>query len=231
LRIPNFILNIPNVLSLARIVFVPLFIYLLMSPSKESKIWSLVVFAIVSITDLLDGWSARKLNQETEFGKFIDPLADKLLVVSTLIAFLILDKFIPLWMVIIIVGRDIMITVMRSMAIKKGTSLKTSNFGKIKTAFQMGSIVIIIMLYIFVKKHGKDFEMTGINIFSITDVLELLRSNEPNKWLIVAPYWIMLSVTILTAFSGVRYIMTNLTLFWPSKLESSTEPDNKEQNE
>jgi cardiolipin synthase (CMP-forming) len=228
LKIPDFILNIPNVLSLARIVFVPLFIYLLMSPSQEAKIWALVVFAVVSITDLLDGWSARKLNQETEFGKFIDPLADKLLVISTLIAFLILDKFIPLWMVIIIVGRDIMITVMRSMALKKGTSLRTSNFGKVKTAFQMGSIVIIIMLYIFVKKHGKEFEMTGINFFSITDVLELLKSNEPNKWLIVAPYWIMLSVTILTAFSGVRYLMTNLNLFWPTKSDNS---ENKENNE
>jgi cardiolipin synthase len=119
----------------------------------KAKIWALILFMLASLADLIDGWAARKLNQETEFGKFFDPLADKILVISALVALLLLDPLIPFWMIFIIVARDILITMMRSMALKKNKPLRTSRFGKIKTAFQMGSIVIIIMILI-IKKSG-----------------------------------------------------------------------------
>jgi cardiolipin synthase len=164
--------------------------------TQESWIYALVVFCIASATDLIDGWFARRFNQISEFGKFIDPLADKILVISSVIALLVLDPFLSLatdfWMVIIIAARDILITIMRTRAIKKGKVLRTSKFGKVKTAFQMGSIVIIITIYIARKSN-------------------LFVGNEN------IPYMIMLVMTIMTLISGIRYLYTNWTLFFPEK--------------
>lgn len=203
-----FISWVPNLFSFARIFLIPLFIYLLFIPEIESRVWALIVFIFASFTDMLDGWSARKLNQETEFGKFLDPFADKVLVVSSLIALLFLDHFIPFWMIVIIVGRDMLITLMRYLAIKRGRSLRTSRFGKIKTAFQMVSIIIIIMIIMIRKKAVLPPD---------DSVLDVIMSTRPEKWLIVSPYLLMLVVTILTAVSGLRYIYTNISLFYPAK--------------
>lgn len=199
---------IPNLISLSRIFLIPLFLYLLAQPSVEAKLWALVVFAIASLTDLLDGWSARKLGQETELGKFLDPFADKVLVAATLVAFVFLDQLIPFWMVAIIVGRDILLTFMRYLAIKRGKSLRTSRFGKVKTAFQMVSIIIIIMIFT-VRKKVADLGGQGILDITVSDIDE--------KWLVIGPYWIMFIVTVLTVISGIRYIMTNKELFIPGK--------------
>lgn len=199
MKLSGFIFNLPNLLSILRVVLIPLFIYLLSLKTVEGWIWAFFVFGVASFTDLLDGWTARKLNQESEFGKFIDPLADKFLVISSLIAILILDpylEFFDFWMILVIAGRDVLITVMRFLAIRRGRSLQTSNFGKVKTAFQMFSIVIIIMIYI-VKKTG---------IFVTHESV---------------PYWIMVAITALTAFSGLRYLITNWRLFLPEDHEKN----------
>lgn len=228
---------IPNLLSLLRIVLIPLFLYLIFTPSIMSRGLALFVFLIASLTDLLDGWSARKLNQETETGRFLDPLADKLLVVFALIAFLILDPLIPMWMVLIIISRDILITFMRYLSIKKGAHLRTSKFGKVKTAFQMISIMIIIMVYIAWSfdiniSHPSVDELVAIeetvnaggvvppvssgSFFRRSFIAyEIMTSDHPNKWLIVAPYCLMFIVTLLTFISGMRYILTNWRLFLP----------------
>lgn len=209
-------MNIPNLLSLLRIILIPFFIYLIFIPTITTRIWALVIFLIASLTDLLDGWSARRLHQETDMGKFLDPLADKFLVISALISFLFLDPLIPLWMVLIIIARDVLITLMRYLAIEKGTILRTSSIGKIKTTFQMISIIIIIMVLIV--------RSSGVNIshqievdayLKFTAVYDILVSDNPDKWLIVGPYLIMALVTILTAVSGLRYLVTNWRLFLP----------------
>lgn len=195
MKIPGNWLNIPNFFSYLRIILIPLFIYLLTIKTVESWTLAVIVFMIAAFTDFLDGWTARLLNQESEFGKFIDPFADKVLVISAVTAIIILDKNFEIfdsWMIAIIVGRDVLITVMRMLALKRGRSLRTSRFGKFKTAFQMMSIVIIIMIYV-VRKSG---------IYPAPES---------------APYWVMLAVTILTALSGVRYLMTNWRLFLPER--------------
>ena len=189
-------LSIPNIFSYLRILLIPLIIYFLAKRTVEYYlIYALLIFMFASFTDFIDGWLARILKQESEFGKFIDPIADKFLVISSLIAIIVIDpsfEIIDSWMIVIIVGRDILITVMRWFAIKKGRPLRTSRFGKFKTAFQMLSIVIIIMIYMF-KRSG------------FFDTHESL------------PYWIMLTVTLMTALSGVRYLFTNWQLFFPEK--------------
>lgn len=184
--------NLANFLSYSRIILIPLFIYLL----AVNDLWlALIVFGIASITDFFDGWVARRFNQESEFGKFIDPIADKFLVIASLIAIIWLDPYFrgyDSWMIVVIAGRDVLITVMRWLAIRKGRSLRTSRFGKFKTAFQMISIVLILMIYLERKFHLFD---THVSV----------------------PYWIMLAVTIMTALSGIRYIVTNWQLFFPEK--------------
>lgn len=190
--------SIPNIFSYLRIVLIPVFIYLLTIKTAQAWMWALIVFCIASFTDFVDGWLARRLKQESEFGKFIDPIADKFLVISALIAIIAVDpyfEFFDSWMIVIIVARDVLITVMRWFAIQRGRSLRTSRFGKFKTAFQMMSIVIIIMIYM-IKKLG--FFETHVSV----------------------PYWIMLAVTIMTALSGLRYLFTNWQLFLPEKKEA-----------
>ena len=192
MSIPKFKFNTPNLLSLARIVLIPLLLYLLY---VKSWVLALVLFSVASFTDLLDGWSARKLKQESEFGIFIDPLADKMLVISVLAALMVLDPYLEIfdfWMIAVIVGRDVLITFMRYLAIRRGQTLRTSQFGKFKTAFQMMAIVIIIMIYI-VRTRGIYITHRSL------------------------PYWIMIVVTVLTALSGLRYLFTNWRLFLPEK--------------
>ncbi len=198
-------LSLPNFLSYLRILLIPLFVYLLTIKTVQAWTLSLLVFVIASFTDFLDGWLARRLKQESEFGKFIDPVADKFLVISSLIAIIALDPsfdFFDSWMILIIVGRDVLITVMRWLAIKQGRPLRTSRFGKFKTAFQMMSIGIIIMIYM--AKKGQFF-----------DTHELV------------PYWIMLAVTLMTALSGVRYLVSNWRLFFPDKKNSNVKGKNE----
>ena len=184
--------SIPNIISYLRIFLIPFIIYCLKIRTVEYMIYALLIFMFASFTDFFDGWLARKLNQESEFGKFIDPIADKFLVISSLTAILVIDPYFEVfdsWMIVIIVGRDILITVMRWLAIKRGKPLRTSRFGKFKTAFQMLSIGIIIMIYLS-KTSG---------FFVMHESL---------------PYWIMLTVTLMTALSGMRYLITNWQLFF-----------------
>jgi len=208
--------NIPNLVSLLRIVLIPLFIYLIFIPTMASRIWALVVFIIASLTDILDGWSARKLQQETDVGKFLDPMADKFLVISAMISFLFLDPLIPLWMILVIIARDLLITLMRYLAIRKGTELRTSKFGKVKTAFQMVSIILIIMVFI-VRGKGVDIShyVAADHYLKINAVYEIYLSQHPQRWLIIGPFLLMALVTLLTALSGLRYIVTNWRLFLP----------------
>ncbi|MBN2403873.1 MAG: CDP-diacylglycerol--glycerol-3-phosphate 3-phosphatidyltransferase [Spirochaetes bacterium] len=213
-------MNIPNTLSILRIVLIPLFLYLIFIARVEERIWALVVFIIASLTDLLDGWSARKLGQETALGKFLDPLADKFLVLAALIAFLFLDPLVPVWMILVIILRDVLLTLMRYIAIKRNSTLKTTRFGKVKTAFQMVSIIIIIMVLIVRSSMGHLAVKTSYDdIMKFNQVYEIITSEMPNKWLIVAPYCLMALVTLLTALSGIRYIATNRHLFLPSSFK------------
>ncbi len=207
---------IPNLISLLRIFLMPLFLYLIFQPERSMKFAALIVFSIASLTDFFDGWSARKLKQESELGKFLDPLADKVLVISTLVAFLLIDYLIPLWMIIVIIGRDVLVTVMRYIAVKKGMSIRTSRFGKIKTAFQMISILVIIMIFIV---RGANMtipeEIMKGHYMSLVPAWSITVSDMHDKWLIAGPYWLMLVVTILTAWSGIRYLVFNWRVLLP----------------
>lgn len=137
-------MNLPNKLTMFRVILIPFFIVFLLVPITPYDKWiALGIFIIASLTDLLDGKIARKYNLVTNFGKFMDPLADKLLVCSALICLIELDK-IPSWMVIIIIAREFIISGFRLVASDNGVVIAASYFGKFKTTFQMIAVCLMI---------------------------------------------------------------------------------------
>ena len=138
-------MNLPNKLTILRmIMIVPFVVFMLVPIGWAAGKWiALALFVIASLTDLLDGKIARKYNLVTTFGKFMDPLADKLLVCSALICLVELGR-IPAWIVIIIISREFIISGFRLVASDKGVVIAASWWGKFKTTFQMVMIVLMI---------------------------------------------------------------------------------------
>lgn len=137
-------MNLPNKLTLLRIVLVPVFMLFLLSDMKYGVEIGLVIFIIASFTDFLDGYLARKHKLVTKFGKFMDPLADKLLVSAALISLQYMDRLSP-WVVIIIIAREFAITGFRTLAASDGITIAASNWGKIKTNTQMFAIIALMI--------------------------------------------------------------------------------------
>lgn len=139
-------MNLANKLTLLRIILiVPFIVFLLLSGNGSMllKILAFSVFMIASITDFFDGYIARKYNMVTDFGKLMDPLADKILVLGALILFVEL-QYIPSWMVIVIISREFLVTGIRTLAASKGEVIPAGMSGKLKTTTQMIAILIII---------------------------------------------------------------------------------------
>ena len=140
-------MNLPNKLTIFRVILIPVFIIALMSgiiPEPVNRYVGVVIFCVASFTDYLDGHIARKYNLVTNFGKFMDPLADKLLVSSALICMIELG-FLPAWIVIIIISREFIITGFRLIAAEGGLVIAASWWGKIKTVTQMLMIILVLL--------------------------------------------------------------------------------------
>ena len=140
-------MNLPNKLTLLRIIMIPLFVILLLLEGGQNqylRIAALIVFCLASFTDFLDGQIARKQNMVTDFGKFMDPLADKLLVCSALICLIELNQL-PAWYVIVIIAREFIISGFRLVAADKGIVIAASWWGKFKTTFQMLTVILLIL--------------------------------------------------------------------------------------
>lgn len=137
-------MNLPNKLTIFRVILIPFFIVALLVPGIPAGNWiALAIFIVASLTDLLDGKIARKYNLVTNFGKFMDPLADKLLVCSALICLVELSR-IPSWMVVIIIAREFTISGFRLIAADNGVVIAASYWGKFKTTFQMIAVCLMI---------------------------------------------------------------------------------------
>lgn len=156
------ILNLPNKLTLFRIFIIPLFLLFLLGGigGEYSRYIALVIFIIASVTDALDGYIARKYNRVTNFGKFMDPLADKILVCSALIA-LIQTGDISSIVVIIIIAREFIITGFRLVASDSGVIIAASNWGKLKTISQM-----IMIMYLILGLRGGIFDTLAMILIS-----------------------------------------------------------------
>lgn len=137
-------MNLPNKLTVFRVILIPFFVVLLLFDITAYDEWiALAIFIIASLTDFLDGHIARKYNLVTNFGKFMDPLADKLLVCSALICLVELSR-IPAWIVILIIAREFIISGFRLIASDNGVVIAASYWGKFKTTFQIVMICLMI---------------------------------------------------------------------------------------
>ncbi|MDY2735963.1 CDP-diacylglycerol--glycerol-3-phosphate 3-phosphatidyltransferase [Intestinibacter sp.] len=180
-------MNLPNKLTLLRICLIPVFVILMLSQINNFFLIACIVFMVASITDFLDGKIARKYNLVTDFGKFMDPLADKLLVLSALICMIDYD-LVAGWMVIIIVARELTVSILRAIAADNGKVIAASGGGKIKTTSQMIAIIFLLI--------GANFS---------NDIILLIGT--------VAMY----IATIFTLYSGIDYLYKNRELFMNSK--------------
>lgn len=143
-------MNLPNKLTVLRMILVPFFVLALLWPFPHHFLVALVLFGIASYTDHLDGKLARKNNQITDFGKFMDPLADKILVISALVCFVSLDLC-DVWLVLLIIAREFMVTSIRLVAAGKGSVIAANNWGKVKTVSQIVAICVILLLQYIVE--------------------------------------------------------------------------------
>ena len=180
-------MNLPNKLTLLRICLIPVFVILMLSQVSNFFLISCIIFIIASITDFLDGKIARKYNLVTDFGKFMDPLADKLLVLSALICMIEYD-LVAGWMVIIIVARELTVSILRAIAADNGKVIAPSGGGKIKTTSQMIAIILL-----------------------------LIGANYSNSQIVFVGTIAMYIATIFTLYSGIDYLYKNRELFMNSK--------------
>jgi len=171
------LLNLPNILTLSRIAAVPVVVILLVFESQQNCFWAAFVFTAASITDWLDGYLARKWGVVTILGKFLDPLADKLIVMAALIMLIPLDR-VPAWAVFVILARELIVSGIRSIASSEGIVIAASDLGKYKTIFQMIAIVGLLLHYRYYWFFGVQFDFlypslhnAGIFIFYISLVL------------------------------------------------------------
>lgn len=181
-------MSFPNQLSMLRIVLAPVFLYLFLSENQLYKKLSLIVFFIAVTTDWYDGWHARRYGQVSKAGIFLDPLADKILTSIAFIGFYKLGLM-PLWMVVMIVIRDITITLLRSVQEAKGKTLRTSFIAKTKTFIQMTYIFLIVILVCVLSFDIPEGLKNQISEFLYSDI----------------NFYLMLSVTLLTIYTGISY--------------------------
>ncbi|MFZ3208844.1 MAG: CDP-diacylglycerol--glycerol-3-phosphate 3-phosphatidyltransferase [Geobacteraceae bacterium] len=179
--------NLPNILTLMRIAAIPLLAVLLISPSKCAGFWAAALFAMASITDWLDGYLARRMGIVTVFGKFLDPIADKLIVMAALIMLLPFNR-VPAWMALVIIGREIVITGLRGIASTEGIIIAASDLGKFKTIFQIVAILGLLLHYDYYWFFSINHPYLYVNMHNVG----------------IFYLWI---ATVITIWSGVDYLV------------------------
>lgn len=185
-------MNLPTQLTLLRILLTPIFVSLLFIENSYFKWASFFVFAMASLTDYYDGYTARKYGVSTVLGEFLDPLADKILVSSALISFNALG-YVPSWIVLVIVARDFFITGFRSYAILKGKPIVTHRLAKVKTYIQ---IVVLYFIYLY---HVISWSTAGAWWQKVVQWVEEVNFI----------FALLICITLLTVLTGLLYLIEN----------------------
>ena len=188
-------MNLPNKLTMLRIILVPFYIFfLLMGSIPHHYLVSLIIFAAASYTDHLDGKIARKYNMITDFGKFADPLADKIMIVAALACFVQLGLTNAV-VLIVIVAREFMVTALRLVASAKGKVVAANNWGKAKTISQIAAVLLVLLLQ-YILELGS-MKLISIDTAGLTGVFGIIGE---------VALWISAALTII---SGIIYIVQN----------------------
>jgi len=192
---------LPNKLTIFRIFLVAVFMFFLFLRGVPAKILALITFLAASFTDIMDGYIAKKYNMVTDFGRLMDPIADKILVLSAFLAFVEM-KLIPAWMVVIIIFRDVVVTGLRMSALAKGKVISADDGGKHKMVSQVFAIVVILFFLIF--------REAGIKVFNFW--------NASTEHLYKETIFILMSITtLLTLISGMSYLIKNRGVYFNAK--------------
>ena len=194
-------MNLPNKLTISRIALTFILMIFLFSKGTFMKALAIVTFLIASATDYYDGKIARERNEITDFGKFMDPIADKFLVVAAFLAFVEMG-LVPAWMVVLIISRELIITGVRLFAATQGRILVAEAAGKHKTVSQMTAI-FVILLFVFVRS-------AGMKLFEVW-------STQLEYWFRQIIFVFMIVTVALTLISGLSYLVRNKELFINAK--------------
>lgn len=211
-----------NKITLTRICMIPFFLYFASQPMLSgdyerailhfptNTIIALVLFCVASFTDFLDGYVARKYNQVTDFGKFVDPLADKLLVTSALVLFAEQGAMAG-WMVCVILARELIITSLRVVAANKGRVLAATWTGKVKTCVQIGGVIVIYLYFILIGAAG-----SGALDGALSSLMQAFDSGVGLTFIYVdgagrSPFLTIVGwvITLVTIYSGYDYLRKN----------------------
>ncbi len=195
-------MNLPNKLTMARILAVPLLMISLLYGTLWGKYLALIVFVVAAITDYWDGRLARERNLVTNFGRVMDPLADKLLMATAFICFVQMG-FAPAWMVVLIIGREFAITGLRVLAAVQGRVIAASAAGKHKTITQIVAVILILVL-----NAAQASLQAWVPLWEQT-----LGGNIFRLFAAYAPYWSMFIVAVLSLYSGLEYLVKNRELW------------------
>lgn len=188
ISLANRIIKIANSLTLLRIIMTPFIMFFALQETLRGKILAFVLYLLAVLTDFCDGVLSRRFKQTSDFGSFMDPLADKFLVCTLLVSFVAL-KEIPAWMAVIILTREFAVTGLRTLGWRYGKDLVTSRLAKSKTILQMTAIGIILLNLL-----GR--ELINRSVWFV-------------DW---AGYWTMMAAVIVTFFSGIKYFFLNRRL-------------------
>ena len=171
-RLREELLNAPNLMTLGRILCIPVFMGLLAYENRRNCFLAALVFAAAAISDWLDGWLARVSNKVTTLGKFLDPLADKIIVLSALVMLVRLGR-VPVWVVVIVLARELLISGLRTIAMSEGLVIAASRGGKWKTSLQLSGIIALMVHYHFPIDYllwtvVTDFHAVGLTLLYIS---------------------------------------------------------------
>lgn len=186
-------MTLPNQLTTLRIALVPIFVWLILSESATGRLWGIAVFIFASLTDLYDGFYARRYGLTSRWGAFMDPLADKILITSAFVYFVHL-QLVPLWAVVLIAVRDTLVTVLRWYAERREKPVITSPSAKLKTAAQNIFAYVLLLLTLF-RERALFREETA-------QVAEAILFHD---W----TYWTMLTLAFYTLYTGGMYLFEN----------------------
>jgi CDP-diacylglycerol--glycerol-3-phosphate 3-phosphatidyltransferase len=178
-------INLPNLLTFLRIALIPVVLFLLADGTPRANFWSAIVYIASAITDALDGWLARRQGLISVLGKFLDPLADKLLVMATLVWLVYMGRLPTLGVaaVIVMIGRELSVTALRSIAMSEGVVIAAGRGGKDKTALQMVAILLLILHHTYVIDFGftqitADLNQVGLTLLYVSLVLAITSGGE-----------------------------------------------------
>ena len=202
-------INAATQLTLLRLILIPIFLVFVLQEFWVLRVIALFIFVAASLTDYYDGRLARSRGMVTRMGTFLDPLADKLLIVSAFVVFVQCKEIhVPAWMVVLIIGREFLITGLRTLAVSEGRVIAAQPAGKFKTTSQMVVIIttlVLLIVHALIARYGWGSILWWAHHSGFWRFIRWILN-----W---GPYWLTLGVTILTVVSGTIYIMANVDLF------------------